>query len=129
MQAINKYDRVDEIPISWRLIQCYNSAHALYTSELAKCASEKRESEAQQNETREKELTEQKKSDAHTKQKHAETLIAEANERLTRAAGAQNMTEILAAQGLLQSGSVQLTAARKELEELDMLPVAKILKK
>jgi len=39
------------------------------------------------------------------------------------------MTEILAAQALLQSGSVQLKEARKELNELHALPVAKKLKK
>jgi len=63
-------------------------------------------------------LIEKKKSEAVQKQKQAETLITEANDRLTRAATAQNMTEILAAQALLQSGSLQLKEARKELDEL-----------
>jgi D-serine dehydratase len=74
-------------------------------------------------------LIEKKKSEAVQKQKQAETLITEANDRLARAATAQNMTEILAAQALLQSGSVQLKEARKELDELHALPVAKKLKK
>ena len=83
----------------------------------------------QQAEKSEMQLREKKKSEALQKQKQAETLITEANDRLTRAATAQNMTGILAAQALLQSGSVQLTEARKELDELDTLPIAKKLKK
>jgi hypothetical protein len=129
LQAVNKYDSVDKIPINRKLIQRYQSAHSVYTAELAKCTTEKRDSEAQQIEKRERELTEKKKSDAVHKQKLAETLITEANDRLTQAATAQNMVEILAAQALLQSGSVQLMEARKELEALDTLPVAKKLKK
>jgi hypothetical protein len=112
-----------------RLIQFYQSAHSKYTEELVAGQTEKHDSEAQQAEKSEMQLRVKKKSEALQKQKQAETLITEANDRLTRVATAQNMTEILAAQALLQSGSVQLTEAHKELDELDTLPIAKKLKK
>jgi hypothetical protein len=117
------------LPISRRLIQFYQSARSKYTEQLAAGQTEKQDSEAQQAKKSEMQLIEKKKSEAVQKQKQAETLITEANDRLTRAATAQNMTEILAAQALLQSGSVQLKEARKELDELHALPVAKKLKK
>ena len=66
---------------------------------------------------KEKEDFEKKKSELKQKQKDA--LIAEANERLLKAATSQNMTDVLAAQALLQSGTNMLLKVRKEQDEME----------
>jgi 3'-phosphoadenosine 5'-phosphosulfate (PAPS) 3'-phosphatase len=91
-------------------LQIFNKLITLLVYRTRNKQTEKHDSEAQQAEKSEMQLREKKKSEVV--QKQAETLITEANDRLTRAATAQNITEIRAAQALLQSGSVQLAEAR-----------------
>jgi hypothetical protein len=78
---------------------------------------------------KETESLQQKQKDILCKQKEAEQLIAEANDRLVKAAASHNMTDLLAAQALLQSGSTMLMEARKEHESLELAaPPSKKLK-
>jgi hypothetical protein len=67
----------------------------------------------------------------HKKQQEGEKLIAEANDRLLKATSTQmNLTDMLAAQALLNSGNTLLSESRKELLELESLPApCKKLKK
>ena len=55
---------------------------------------------------------------AHKKQKDAEQLISEANDRLLKAAANQNTTDLMAAQAFLHSGTTMLMEARKEQDNL-----------
>jgi len=52
------------------------------------------------------------------KQKDAEQLISEANDRLLNAAANHNTSDLMAAQAALQSGTMMLTEAPKERENL-----------
>ena len=63
----------------------------------------------------------QKQKDIIQKQKEAQQLISEANDHLLKAAANQNTTDLLAAQALLQSGTMMLTEAHKEQDNLQVL--------
>ena len=67
---------------------------------------------------KETESLQQKQADITKKQKDAEKLISEANDRLLKAAANQNTTDLMAAQALLQSGTKMLVEARGEQDGL-----------
>jgi len=77
---------------------------------------------------KETESLQQKQTDIITKQKDAKQLILEANDRLLKAAANQNTTDLMAAQALLQSGTMILIEARKEQDNLTGLqqPIKKL---
>jgi hypothetical protein len=96
--VINRYQEVDKIPISRHLIRRFRGAHAAYTEYLSSLQKEAEVSETDEHErlkqAKETELLHQKQKDITRKQKEAEQLIAEANDRLLKAAGNQNMTDV-----------------------------------
>jgi len=120
--VIRRYDSVDKIPISTQMLRKFRSAHASYSKDLAvteTCSKEKeRKADEKAKAVKEIEDAGKKKEEMNRKQLQAEKLIAEASERLTKAAVSQNSGEILAAQALLQSGCAKLNELRKE--EADM---------
>ena len=64
-----------------------------------------------------------RKAAVERKQKDAEKLITEANERLLKATSSKDSSDLLAAQALLQSGTSKLIEApRIELEMLNSEP-------
>ena len=65
------------------------------------------------------------KADLDSKQKGAEALISEANDRLQKAMTTKNMSEIMAAQALLQLGTKILADARHEREDIEKQCVRK----
>lgn len=91
-----------------------------YEKDLAeadsKSASDK-SSDKKTDEHSEQEKSRKRKLELDSKQKDAEALILEANDRLQKAMTSKNMTEIMAAQALLQQGSKSLAEARQEIEK------------
>ena len=118
----NKYQEVEKIPVTRDLIRRFHGAHAAYTEYLSSLQKEAKASEQDKQEclkpAKETESLQQKQADITKKQKDAEKLISEANDRLLKAAANQNTTDLMAAQALLQSGTKMLVEARGEQDGL-----------
>jgi len=107
------------------MIHRYRGAHAAYTEYLWTIQKEAKASDHEKQEclkrARDTETQQQKQKDICKKQKEAEQLILEANDRLLKAAPNQDTTDLLAAQALLQSGTAMLMQARREQDSLQEL--------
>jgi len=114
---------VEKISVTRDLIQRFRGAHSAYNEYLSSLQKEAKASEEEKQEclkrTRETESLQQKQTDITRKQKNAEQLISEANDRLLNAAANQNTSDLMAAQALLQSGTSMLMEARKEQDNLN----------
>ncbi len=134
--VVNQYGSVDKIPITRELIRKFKGAHAAYAEELAANEKAKQDQQAGAEETAridaEKQTTEKRKAEIDQKHVQASKLIAEANERLAKASTSSkiNMTDILAAQSLLQTGNTMLSESMRELQEIESLsqPTKKLKK-
>ena len=108
--------------MSRKLLQEFRTAHAAYEIDLAAEKEEKCEDIVRcelSKANKEKEDFEKKKSELKQKQKEADAHIAEANEHLIKVTTSQNMTDVLAAQALPQSGTNMLLKVRKEQDETE----------
>ena len=65
------------------------------------------------------------KADLDAKQKGAEVLISEANDRLQKAMTTKNMSEVMAAQALLQQGTKIQAYDRHKRENIEKQSVGK----
>jgi len=115
--AIHKYQEVENIPVTRALIRRYCGAHAAYTEYLSTLQKEAKASEHEKQERLKRARTQtqqQKQKCICKKQKEAEKLISEANDRPLKAAANEDTTDLLASQALLQSGTTMLMDARME---------------
>ena len=122
---MNKYQEVENIPVTRALIHQYRGTNAAYTEYLSTLQKEAKASDHEKQErlkrARDTETQRQKQTDICKKQKEAEQLISEGNDRLVKAAANQDTTDLLAVQALLQSGTTMLMEARKEQDSLQEL--------
>jgi hypothetical protein len=118
--VLTKFDNITNVPLTLELFRRHRGAHAAYEKDLAeadsKSASDK-SSDKKTDEHSEQEKSRKRKLELDSKQKDAEALILEANDRLQKAMTSKNMTEIMAAQALLQQGSKSLAEAQQEIEK------------
>jgi len=122
--VVNRFDNVDRIPVTSQLIRQFRGAHATYKADLESVAQASQDKEAEAltkvTEDKKKQTAEMKRVEIGKRQHEGEKLIAEASERLAKATSSKmNMTDILAAQALLNSGNTLIQETRKELQELE----------
>jgi len=120
--VINKYKEVEQIPVTRELIRRFRGAHAAYTEYLSALQKEATASEEEKQKSQKRawdtEPLQQKKTDIAKKQKDAEQLTSEANDRLLKAAANHNTSDPMAAQALLESGTTMLMEAHTEQENI-----------
>ena len=122
--VVNRFDNVDRIPVTSQLIRQFRGAHATYKADLESVAKSSQDKEAEAltkvMEDKKKQTAEMKRVEIGKRQHEVKKLIAEASERLAKATSSKmNMTDILAARALLNSGNTIIQETRKELQELE----------
>ena len=100
--VVNKHKDVEQIPVSRDLIRRFRGAHAAYAAYLSSVQKEATVTEEEKQQSlkraRQTESLQERQADVLKKQKDAEQLISEANDRLLKAAANRNTSDLMAAQ-------------------------------